>query len=127
MAARLHSSHRDARSGSARSRCTRSRLALSMTVAMTATAFSLRVVAADLSGDITRAIQPIAEKMATKYNCAVSVAVYKDGDAGFDARVAGGYVNQYDAPPQTKVSYDKQLLLIVLPSLEHGTSLRTSK
>lgn len=60
--------------------------------------------AADLSGDITRAIQPIANKMAAKYNCAVSVAVYNGGAAGFDARVAGGFSDQYDPAPKNKVA-----------------------
>lgn len=38
----------------------------------------------DLSAQIEKAIQPIVERMASKYNCAVSVALVKDGTEGFE-------------------------------------------
>lgn len=48
---------------------------------------------ADLTAEIEKNIQPIAEKMAAKYNCAVSVSVLKDGADGFAATAAAGVID----------------------------------
>lgn len=47
----------------------------------------------DMSSEIEKIIAPIAEKMAEKYGCAVSVAVLKDGDNGFKAATAAGVID----------------------------------
>lgn len=54
----------------------------------------LVAVHADLSTKIQAAIEPIAANMARKYDCAVSVAVYKGGDTdGFHATSVGGVID----------------------------------